>query len=614
MNGYAFRRDPLESAEEAWRPLDRALLRWVRAHGGSEPLARLAAWASLVDSLGDTALSLREATNRHGAPVLAETDIAALREEPLVGRGEDDADTPFVLDVDDRFYLRRNHRHETAVARAIHRLRVDARTEVIDDADLDALFHGRRDEAIAPQREAVRRVAGRRLFVLTGGPGTGKTTTVLRMLLMLQSRRRHRSEPALTIRLAAPTGKAAQRLTQALQGGLRELLADRDAGGRPQAPLPSDWHPLLAGLADAQALTLHRLLGYEPHRSRFRHDARHPLAADIVVVDEASMVDLALLHALLDALRPDASLILVGDADQLASVAAGSAFMDLVVAMEAEQVGDLVRLRHGFRTGDELAAICESVREGDAAQFDVAIAAAGTHARRIAIAGRDGLVRELRRWADGIASLESLRQRLPVSMNADEAAVSAVVSSALAALGQRQLLCALREGAFGAQAANELIELRLRRAWKIPDAATWYAGRAVVVTRNDYATRLFNGDVGLCLTDADGRLRAWFAGVDEAGRPGVRSFDPHALPMHEGAFAITIHKSQGSEYDQVAVLLPPEADHRILSRQLLYTGLSRAKHRVELWGTDVLFKAALAQPVHRMGGLVERLRIGTLQR
>ena len=223
-------------------------------------------------------------------------------------------------------------------------------------------------------------------------------------------------------------------------------------------------------------------------------------------------------------------------------------------------------------------------------------------------------MRELRRWTDGIASLEGLRPRLPVSTNAGEAAelvVSAVVSSALDALGRRQLLCALREGAFGAQAVSDHIERRLRRAWKIPDASTWYAGRAVIITRNDYASRLFNGDVGLCLADTDGRLRVWFAGADEAGPPGVRSFDPQALSVHDGAFAITIHKSQGSEYDQVAVLLPPDVDHRILSRQLLYTGLSRAKHSVELWGADAIFEAALAQPVHRMGGLVERLRTGT---
>ena len=198
----------------------------------------------------------------------------------------------------------------------------------------------------------------------------------------------------------------------------RELLADRDSGGRPQRHRcrPTGSH-CLAGLADAQALTLHRLLGYEPYRSRFHHDAQNPIAADVVVVDEASMVDLSLLHALLDALRPDATLILVGDADQLASVAAGSVFMDMVAAMEPERIGDLVRLRHGFRAGHALAATSTtSVREGDAGRFDIArIAAAQARMRRqIAVQSRTGadLVRELRRWTDGIASLESLRPRL----------------------------------------------------------------------------------------------------------------------------------------------------------------------------------------------------------
>ena len=613
MNAYAFRRDPHESACDAWRALDRAFFRWVRAHGGSDLLATVGAWTSLADGNGDTALPLHDATNRHGMPRLSDADIAALRDESMVGNGRGGGVKPFVLDADGRFYLWRNHRHEDVVAAAIRRLRAASRTIAVVEDDLDALFHGRRDSAISPQREAVRRVGGRKLFVLTGGPGTGKTTTVLRMLLMLQRQQQRLSPTPLTMQLAAPTGKAAQRLLQALQRGKQDLVATNDAQQHPQIPLQSDWHGLLATVPDTEALTLHRLLGYNPHRNAFRHDARHPIAADVVVVDEASMVDLALLRSLLDALRPDATLILVGDPDQLTSVAAGSALMDLVSVMESGHAqdampDDIVRLRHSFRAEQSLATINESVRNGDRAALIDELAAADHQAVQHAVADTSQLAIALRRWTDALVMREDVRPQLPnTGDDATQDAAHATVLAALDALAARQLLCALREGEFGAQTINALIERRLKRAWKIADAATWYSGRAIIVTRNDYATRLFNGDTGLCLADVDGRLRVWFASVDNAGQPTARSFDPHALPAHDSAFAITIHKSQGSEYDHVAVLLPPDADHRILSRQLLYTGLSRAKHAVELWSTDIALEAALAQPVHRAGGLAARL-------
>ncbi|MEO8742399.1 MAG: ATP-binding domain-containing protein, partial [Lysobacteraceae bacterium] len=151
------------------------------------------------------------------------------------------------------------------------------------------------------------------------------------------------------------------------------------------------------------------------------------------------------------------------------------------------------------------------------------------------------------------------------------------------------------------------IERQLKQAWNVPESANWYAGRAVMITSNDYATRLFNGDIGLCLADNHGELHVWFETVDADGRPAVRSFIPAMLPAHDSAFAITIHKSQGSEYERVAVLLPPDADNRILSRQLLYTGLSRARRAVEVWSAQASLDAALAQPVHRASGLVARL-------
>ena len=625
MNHYTFKRRDGELDIEAWRPLDRALYRWVRIHGGSETLAATAAWTSLADGQGDTALPLTAAESRYALSPLSDADIAELRRQPMVATEDSAQTTPFVLDAANRFYLWRNYAHERDVAALIRARRISrlgggvAAAKATDlDADLDTLFHGERGEEVGPQRDAVRSVVDRQLFVLTGGPGTGKTTTVLRMLLMLQ---RQAAKP-LTIQIAAPTGKAAQRLVQSLRQGKVNLRK------HPTAPLPQEWHPLLDTIPDTDALTLHRLLGYQPWRNAFRRSARDPISADVVVVDEASMVDLAMLHALLAAVRSDATLILVGDADQLTSVATGSVMMDLVNAMESEASGDLVRLKHSFRAEQYLVAINEAVRAGDPAALSHAISAAGDNAVRRPIEDVKQLKQQLTRWAKQLAATDKLLPTLPVhtmqtaveslaspdNLPHETAEVAAkranLVRAALAGLGQRQLLCALRETAFGAVAINTMLEHMLRKTWGVTDNAEWYPGRAIIITRNDYGAGLFNGDIGLCLADANGHLRVWFEAAergDTSADVALRSFAPSALPAHETAFAITIHKSQGSEYRHAAVLLPPDTDNRILSRQLLYTGLSRAKAAVELWGADAAVAAALATPVSRTGGLGWRI-------
>jgi exodeoxyribonuclease V alpha subunit len=599
VSAYSFRRLPGESAVEAWRPLDRALYRWVIGHGGDTVLAATAAWASFADGNGDAALPLDE--SRYGMPVPTPAQLAQLRASPLVATAAGQGVRPFALD-DGRFYLWRNHAHEVAAARRVgERRSADAPAGFAAahaqadrfDAELDALFHGERGTAVGPQREAVRRVAGRRLFVLTGGPGTGKTTTVLRMLLMLQ----RRAASPLSILIAAPTGKAAQRLVQALRHGKSALRE------HPHSPLPVDWWPLLDAIPDGEATTVHRLLGYQPWRNAFRRNARDPIAADVVVVDEASMIDLAMLRSLLDAVRPQAALILVGDADQLTSVATGSVLRDLVAALQADPRGDLVRLTHSFRAERELVAVNEAVRAGASDALDVALAASNGRAVLRRVEDERALREQIARWARELAAVSALRPVLPAAPGER----AELVRGALAALAERQILCALRETPFGAVALNALLEANLRRLWNVDAQAQWYPGRAVIVTRNDYSAGLFNGDVGLCLMDAAGDLRVWFEGTADQAGGGLRGFAPHGLPAHEAAFAITIHKSQGSEYRHAAVLLPPDAEHRILSRQLLYTGVSRAKQSIEIWTAPAALQAALATEVHRAGGLRERL-------
>jgi exodeoxyribonuclease V alpha subunit len=583
MNGtderFDFRPRDLPGGVETLRAFDRLLARWVLAQGGSPMLAQFAAFAAAAEAQGHACL----APGQPGPPALDAESRSALLAEPLVGDGS--IISAFVLDAADRFYLWRNYRHEQVAARAIEARRALAAPPPAGalDADLDVLFDGASATPDPLQRAAVAGVAGRRWFVLTGGPGTGKTSTVLRMLLLLA---RRAAPHAPLIGVAAPTGKAAQRIAASLREGKTRLAAS----------LPPEWQALLPLVRDDAAMTVHRLLGWNPALDRWRHDARHPLPHDVIVVDEASMLDLSMLRALLDAVRPDATLVLVGDAGQLSSVGAGSVLADVVAGLAADARGDLVRLQRVFRAEHALVAVNEAAGAGDEVALRAAFGAAGDDA--VLHEGvRAGTVRGLLHgWADRLA--QTLPRR---ASDAGEAA------AALAVLGECQLLCALREGPFGAAQASEIIEQRLRLAFGAGARGPGFAGRAVLVTRNDPARRLYNGDVGLELEAPDGRIWVWFPMLADDGSASARALPPAALPPHESAFALTVHKSQGSEYGEVALLLPPEADNPILTRSLLYTGLSRARRRVELWAAPLALTACLARGQQREGGLRDRL-------
>ncbi|MEO7065748.1 MAG: exodeoxyribonuclease V subunit alpha [Rhodanobacter sp.] len=608
---------------ESWRLLDQTVARWVRVHGGSPLLAQVAGWASHVEAYGDSALPLTSASHRGMSPLAAEqrNELAAEPMLAVAGSG-DGGGTPFVMDHD-YFYLRRNYLHEVAVAQQVRTRRATALPAGIADAEcIDTLFQGDTAESVQPQRRAVAQVLGKRLFVLTGGPGTGKTTTVLRMLMMLIKDRAALGQRAPIIRIAAPTGKAAQRLSESLRDGAKRMSeTQRPSGWAPEVtwqPLDALWYPHLESALGAEASTLHRLLGSRGRHGGFSHHAGNPVPADIVIVDEASMIDLDMLRNLLNALQDDTALILVGDADQLTSVGTGSVLLDLVGAMETEHAADLVRLSHSFRADQSLLPINEAIRTGDIAAFDVAWSAAAAKAIRRSVATVADLRRALVAWA---ATLRATLQQAG-AFEAVSPENQAGILKVLHGLRKRQLLCALRGGEFGADAANAVIERQLKGHAELGAEATWYPGRAVMITRNDYTVGLFNGDVGLCLRDEDGVLGVWFETTVQAGVAAVETVDttagsevnrravcfaPGSLPEHQGAFAVTIHKSQGSEYDHVAVLLPPDAENRILSRQLLYTGVSRAKLSVEIWGSNAAVEAAIATPIVRAGMLRKRL-------
>ncbi len=605
--GFARQSRPTNCPED-WRDLDRAVWRWVMAHGGDAATAHAAAWASHAEGQGHSALPL-SLSDAAGRPLLDQAQREALANSPLVAdleTGDAVEGRPFVLDAG-HLYLLRNHRAEVEVARALRVRRDAARVPIcpISDDDLRALFNGSWQDAEERQRAAVRQAVGRRLMVLTGGPGTGKTTTVLRMLLGLSREHQAAAGRLPQLRIAAPTGKAAQRLAESLRQG-----AERLHGGA--QPIGAEWLPHLGAVLTADAATVHRLLGSRGRHGGYAFHAGEPLPADIVVIDEASMLDLGLLRALLSALRDDAVLVLVGDADQLTSVGTGSVMMDVVQALEDDPRGDLVRLSHCFRTDVALVPINEAVRAGDVAAFDAAIGAATVHAVPDVVTLR----RRLSAWARGLqAALEAVAITTPVAANHQRA-----LAARLAVLRRQQLLCALREGSFGATQAAETIAARLR-AWEALapwSGGAWYPGRCVMVTRNDHAARLYNGDVGVCVLVEDDAgkplLQVAFERTpdaapvkDDTTDGGVRLLDPNTLPPHEDAFALTVHKSQGSEYDRVAVLLPPDPTSPLLVRQMLYTGMSRAKTVVELWALSEVTKKALSTRLARHGRLANRI-------
>jgi exodeoxyribonuclease V alpha subunit len=559
-------------------PADAALARWVRAHGGSARLAELAAWLRLAEGEGDSCLPL-DRPSRHGFPGLEPAALAALRDEPLVGAG--DTRSALVLDARQRLYFWRSWQHERRIADCL-RARLDARRPAEGEAAaLAAVFADSDPAHDAAQRAAVQRALRGDLLILTGGPGTGKTRTALRLLLARQL-----CQPeVLRLVLAAPTGKAAQRLAESLRTGAAALA--------PQAP------PALATTLDRLAAqpvqTVHRALGWSPSRRRFSHGHGNRLAADLVLVDEVSMLDLGSLRALCDAVPAEALLVLMGDAEQLVSVAAGSVLDDVVRALAPLPGSPVVRLEHGFRSQAALAAAIAAARQGDGAALRAAFAAHPQvlrHQRAVDGAAREQLL------ADWSGELQQTLGGLPQGRGAEAA------MALLAAWQQQQLLCARRDGAFGASTLAAQVEARLRSAWGQP-AAGALVGGALLVAHNDYVRQLFNGDLGVLLPDHDGRLRAWFAPL-QPGEP-ARAFAPGDLPAHASAAAITVHKSQGSEYARIALLLPPQPELPLLSRQLVYTALSRARQRIDLCADDATLDAALARRSERVGGLRERL-------
>jgi len=486
-----------------------------------------------------------------------------------------------------RLYLRRFWNCEQRVARDLL-LRASAvpvwspAQLTLQDDWLSRLFPSAEGETDW-QRLACEAGLNGKLVLITGGPGTGKTYTAARLYALLQLLQEPAGGAGLRIALAAPTGKAAGRLHQSIAKALGEL-AHQFGEALPSAVRPESLPP---------AQTMHRLLGARPGTRAFKHDAGHPIDCDVLFVDEASMVDLEMMDAVLAALPTTAVLVLLGDPDQLESVEAGAVLADLCAAPAGSPLRSrVVALQRSRRFSKPIGTLASAINAGDCAAVKAAFAndpatrclAPATPAQVVAEVAPSG----------GFAAYAALLQARP-AMAAD---FKPWVRELLRQFDTCRVLCAVREGPWGVVDMNKAIEQELVRHGLIQLAGEWYEGRPVMVTRNDATVGVANGDVGLVLRAPEGGWRAWFAEGES-----VRSVGTSRLADVQTAYALTIHKSQGSEFAQVVVALGPKPSSN-LTRELLYTAVTRASQRVTVVaGAAEVINAAVERPTLRAGGL-----------
>jgi len=524
--------------------------------------------------------------------------------------GDPGAETPLICDGKN-LYLRRYFEYERRIAEDLLR-RTCADPVMLESSRLrkqiETLFPANTTTKPDWQRVAAVLALRQNLTVILGGPGSGKTWTVLRLLVLIAQQTLPPSnvveaelEPqkkSLRIALAAPTGKAARRVSDSLQRDLAEL------------PVSDE----LRAILPREATTLHRLLGMRPHSSKPRYDRANPLPLDVLVLDEASMIDLPSMARVLDALPREARLILLGDPDQLASIEIGNVLSELRVFNLHNRYSPLVAANIAGVTGS-----APEITSASTARFgDVVVTL--THSHRFSAGGSIAKLVEAVRNGDADCACEILRQGDSIVWHEHEQndafaqtlkiavqhygplQAATAPEQALHALAHFRVLGALREGPWGTRALNAAIaraQLGLKVWQPLP---LHYPSAPLLVSENDHTLRLYNGDSGVLLVDTQQRLRAWFADAQH----GVRGLSANQLPAFELGYAMTVHKAQGSEYDTVLVLLPPQP-HPLLTREWLYTALSRARNELILMGNETVLRAAIASPAQRWSGLAAQI-------
>ncbi|MFZ4857138.1 MAG: exodeoxyribonuclease V subunit alpha [Desulfuromonadaceae bacterium] len=568
-----------------------------RADGNTDFLRKAAISASSAVGYGNICVDL--------AGVFGASEVtsaaARLRSSKMVGvPGEY---RPLVLDNANRLYLHRYWKYESDLAASLISMASD-----LPEVDMVLLKDGlsrlfsNRDENIDWQRIAAAAAIRSRFCVISGGPGTGKTTTVVKIIaLLLEQAKGSR----MRIGLAAPTGKAAARLKESIYKAGKEL----------------EERTTVADNIPADVATIQRLLGVIPDSCRFRHNADNPLPFEAIVVDEASMIPLGLMAKLVEALAPGTRLILLGDRDQLASVEAGAV------------LGDICNTGHGFgfssafkafisdTTGctipesfvgsnvpvlaDSVVVLQKNYRFGEGSGIGLVSTAINNDNTASVLGGmKDGTTSGL--ILHETPSRDLLQKKLAAAVVAGFSDYLRHKSpeDILVAFDRFRVLCALRQGTYGVEGINGLIETCLAGEGIIKPEKQWYHGRPVMVMINNYGLKLFNGDVGIALNDPESEigLSVYFPSIN--GAP--RKYSPYRLSAHETVYAMTVHKSQGSEFERVLLIVPPFS-HQILTREIMYTGLTRARTSVELWCTDEIFTAACGKRIERRSGLREAL-------
>ena len=524
-------------------------------------------------------------------------------------------DKPLLL-FDNRLYFARLAGYEHTLAQRL--LQMSQQTVKIDNQALAQLladyFPDQLTDSIDWQKVACAMAATKGFSVITGGPGTGKTTTVTKLLAILQSLYQH---APLSIKLVAPTGKAAARLSESILGAKDKLTS-----------IPEH----IKTLIPQNAQTIHRLLGVKPFTNKFRHSTANPLHVDLLIIDEASMVDLSLMAKLIEALPPHARLILLGDKDQLASVDTGSVMSDLCQGLTLGQtphysdarcaelnqlcfngaeklqsnpsdfkLADCIAfLQHSYRFDAKsgIGQLAQAVNTNNTGKLNYVEQEVNSGAFKDVIFDYDLVRQPLDKLVQSAAHKYAEYLQL-IAQQASSAAVHKAFSS-------YQLLAAVREGDYGVNNLNHRIEKQLAQLGLITlnSDQRHYVGMPIMIAQNDYQLKLFNGDIGILMLDENGQLKAVF--IDEQG--SERAFSPARLPAHDKVYVMTIHKSQGSEFNYTAMVLPPANQATAgINRQLVYTGITRAKNTFELVADKKVLLMAMNKSVSRASGLYERL-------